>query len=445
MKANQSLGAIMKELVQFSLPLILSGVMQQLYNWVDAFVVGNVDGELSLSAIGSTTTPINFFITTITGFTLGLSVLVAKNFGAKKRDNIPPILALFSVFLGIVFIIVAISGSIMSYQFMKLLHTPSDTIDLASNYIRIVFIGLPFLAIYNVYNATLRAIGDSRIPFLSILFSSIMNVFLDVVFVALLGLGVHGAAFATILSQVAMTVFIIIYGTRKYPWLASGYHKRNFDIAIMAEGFRFGFPPMLQSSITSLGGLMLQDFMNRFGTDTVTAITTAYRIDTLVMLPIVNLGSGISTITAQSCGSGNQMRARNTLISGIMLTLLVSLILTIIVIPTGAKIIGLFGAGTTAVMIGDAFFKRIACFYPIFGLDTAFRGYFEGRGNLVYSSVVGIACLLVRILASYAMAPWLGNMSIPYAEIVSWVCMFLMYLLRFVNRKSARCLDCSSR
>ena len=435
MKESQKLGTIMKDLIRFSLPLILSGVLQQLYNWADAFVVGNVDGELSLSAIGATTTPINFFITTITGFTLGLSVLIAKNFGAKKQESIPPVLAVFSVLLGSVFLLIAAVGSILSYRFMALLHTPSDMIGLATSYIRIIFLGLPFLAVYNVYTATLRGLGDSHIPFLSILLSSIVNVLLDILFVAKLHWGVQGAAVATVLSQATMTVFIILYGTGKYRWLKSGYRKENFCGTVVREGVRFGLPPMLQSSISSLGGLILQDFMNRFGTDTVTAITTAYRIDTLVMLPIVNLGSGISTITAHSHGAGDEARTRKTLTAGTILTVVVSILLTGIVIPTGGKIIALFGAGTTAVMIGSMFFQRIALFYPIFGLTTAFRGYLEGRGDLVYSSIAGMVSLVVRIVASYAMALHFGNMTIAYAEMLSWVWLLVTYLLRFVCQK----------
>lgn len=310
MNENQKLETIMKELIRFSLPLILSGVLQQLYNWADAFIVGNVDGELSLSAIGVTSIPISFFITTITGFTLGLSVLIAKNFGAKKQDSIPPVLAVFAVILGGVFLLAAAVGSALSYPFMELLHTPADTIDLASGYIRIIFWGLPFLAVYNVYTATLRGLGDSRIPFLSILVSSLINVLLDILFVAELRWGVLGAAAATVLSQAIMTVFIVLYGTWKYPWLKSNCRKESFCGAVVRDGLRYGLPPMVQSSISALGSLVLQDFMNRFGTDTVTAITTAYRIDTLILLPIVNLGSGISTVTAHSHGAGDTIRTR---------------------------------------------------------------------------------------------------------------------------------------
>ena len=435
MEENQRLNVIMKALINFSLPLILSGILQQLYNWADAFIVGNVDGELSLAAIGTTTTSINFFVTAIIGFTLGLSVLVAKNFGAGKQENIPPLVAVFSFVLGAIFVIVAASGTVFSYQFLKLLHTTPEIIDLATSYIRLVLLGLPFLAVYNVYTATLRGIGDSHIPFLSILFSSIINIVLDILFVAYLGWGVQGAAIATVISQAAMTVFIVKYGTKKYAWLKDGYCQESFNSAVIKEGMNFGLPPMVQSCVTSLGSLLLQDFMNRGGTNTVTAITTAYRIDTLVMLPIINLGSGISTMTAHSHGAGNKKRTRQILVAGTILMLTVSLILTTLVIPLGGKIIALFGAGAEAVKIGSAFFVRIACFYPIFGLAMAFRGYLEGKSDLVYSSTAGIVSLIVRIIASYAMVPFYGNMSIAYAEMLAWVWLLAMYLLRFAYKK----------
>lgn len=438
MEQKQNLSEIMQSLVKFSLPLILSGVLQQLYNWADAFIVGNINGEISLAAIGATTTPINFFITVITGFTLGLSVLIAKNFGSQNKKQIPTILAVFSVLLGGVFVLISAIGFIQSYRFMQILHTTPETIQLASNYIRIVFIGFPFLAVYNVYTATLRGIGDSRIPFLSVLVSSTINVILDIVFVVYFRAGVQGAAIATILSQIIMTIFIVIYGTNKYKWLKVRLCKQLFQRNILKSGTSFGFPPMLQSCITSLGGLVLQNFMNRFGTQTVVAITTSYRIDSLVMLPIINLGSGISTITAHSYGAGDKQRTQKILLAGILLSMIVSLILTLIVIPTGGKIIALFGAGSAAIKIGSDFFRRIACFYPVFGLATALRGYLEGKGDLLYSSLAGITALIIRIVASYAMVGLWGNMTIAYAEMLSWTCLFFIYLFRLFQTHTAQ-------
>ena len=434
MNENQKLGTIMKELIRFSLPLILSGVLQQLYNWADAFIVGNVDGELSLSAIGVTSIPISFFITTITGFTLGLSVLIAKNFGAKKQDSIPPVLAVFAVILGGVFLLAAavappcpirlwscctrrripstspaaisalFSGACRFWRSIMSIPPPAragrqpDPIPLHSGLLRHQrTAGYPFCC-GAALGRTGRGCGDCAVP------------------------SDHDGVYRPVRNK-------------QIPVAEKWLPERVFLRCVVRDGLRYGLPPMVQSSISALGSLVLQDFMNRFGTDTVTAITTAYRIDTLILLPIVNLGSGISTVTAHSHGAGDTIRTRKTLSAGTILTLVVSAFLTGLVIPTGGKIIALFGAGTAAVAIGSAFFHRIAFFYPIFGLTTAFRGYLEGRGDLMYSSVAGLVSLAVRIIASYAMAPHFENMTIAYAEMVSWVWLLVMYLFRLAAKK----------
>ena len=187
---------------------------------------------------------------------------------------------------------------------------------------------------------------------------------------------------------------------------------------------------MIQSSISSLGSLILQNFMNGFGTQTVAAITTAYRIDTIVLLPIINLGSGISTLTAQSYGAGRTDRTRRILLAGSGVMLLVSLALTLLVIPTGGHLIALFGAGAEAVRIGSDFFLRIASFYVVYGLAMSVRGCLEGIGDVTYSSIAGIASLVFRIFLSYALADLFGNMVIAYAEAFSWLLLLGLYILR---------------
>lgn len=433
-KQNEPLSAIIGSLIRFSLPLILSGMLQQLYNWADAFIVGNVEGELALGAIGATGSPVSFFVTIMTGFTLGLSVLVAHRFGEERTEDIPRILSLFSVLAGAVFLVVAAAGFFLAYDFMALLHTTADSIDMASEYLRIIFLGFPFLAVYNVYAATLRGVGDSRTPFLSILVSSLVNVALDILFVAHLRWGVAGAAAATVLSQAVMTVFLVRYSTKKHALLRFTRSAVRLRGGLAREGAGYGLPPMLQSCVTSLGSLILQDFMNGFGTQTVIAITTAYRIDTLIMLPIVNLGSGIATFTAQSCGAGDRARTRKVLRAGLVVSLVTAVLLTALVIPTGGRLIALFGAGEEAVAIGSAFFLRLASFYPVFGAATAVRGYLEGEGDLAFSSGAGIAALAVRIAGSYLLAPYFDNMVIAWAETISWVFLLLLYVLRARTR-----------
>lgn len=427
-------------LIKFCLPLILSGMLQQLYNWADAFIVGNKEGEVSLGAVGATSAVILFFVTLMTGFGVGISVLAARYFGEKNEDRLPGLLSVFSLMLFCIFAVIAALGSLYSFEIMDFLGTPPENLNLAADYMRIIFLGFPFLAVYNIYSAVLRGVGDSKTPFFSILVSSVVNVGLDILLVVKYEMGVSGAAAATVISQGAMTVFTVIYTAKKHPSLRFTLKKKKCRGALSA-GLKYGIPPMIQSCITSLGGLVLQSFMNSFGADTVTAITCAYRIDTLVMLPITNLGSGISTFTSQSIGEGNRKKANRVLKSGLLLSIVVSVVLTAAVIPTGGYLIGLFGAGDDAIAIGSAFFVRFATFYPVYGILNAFRGYLEGADDLMFSSVAGIGSLIIRIAASYAFAPLFGNMVIAYAEMIAWAILLGAYVIRYIAKKKKKILS----
>ncbi len=426
---------IARELVSFSLPLILSGVLQQLYNWVDAFIVGHVEGELAMGSVGATTASVNFFIMAMTGFTLGLSVLMAQRHGAGEDERIPKVLSAYVFILGGVFALIAVPGFFFAGELLELLDTTEDMLPFSTQYLSIIFIGMPFLAVYNVYSSALRAIGDSRAPFLAVAVSSVVNIALDILLVAVIPWGVRGAAIATVFSQAAMTVFIICYAVKRHPVLRFSVGRGMSGAGHILAGARFGLPPMIQSCVGAAGSMLLQSFMNSFGTDTVTAITTAYRVDTIILLPIINLGSAISTLSAQSHGALDDARAGRILNMGALLMAAVSLLLTGIIIPTGGWLISIFGAGETVVGIGRSFFWGIAPFYVVYGLAMAVRGHLEGLGDMVFSSATGIAALLARIAASYAMRPVFGNMTVAYAEALSWGLMLLLYAARLIYKR----------
>ncbi len=427
--------SVVSILVAFSLPLILSGVLQQLYNWADAFIVGNVEGELALAAIGATGTIINFYITVLVGFTTGLSILFAHKFGSGEREIIKKILSTFLVLVGCVFLLATVLGEVFSLPMLRLLHTPQDIFRLAADYLQIVLIGVPFLTIYNVYFSALRAVGDSKAPFWAILISALTNIGLDILFVAIFRWSVAGAAAATVLSQAAMAVFIVLYAVKKHELMRFKVGREMFDCKMLRAGLHMGIPPTVQSSVGAFGNLILQNFMNGFGTLTVAAITTAYRVDTIILLPIINLGSAISTMTAQASGAGDRNRIREFLKAGSALMIGVALLLTAIIIPAGGHLISMFGVESEAVQIGSGFFRRIACFYVIYGLAMVLRGGLEGIGDVTFSSLVGIVALGARIIMSYTLVALWDNMVIAYAEGLSWVLLFFLYLFRFLVKR----------
>ena len=263
---------ILKKLTAFAVPLILSGMLQQLFNWVDALIVGNLIGETALAAVGATSSVVNLFVTLIVGFTSGLSVLAAQQFGQGKEQENHELLCCYSVLFGGIFALCALLGVIFMEPILLRMQTPAVLLPNAKTYLQIVFTGIPFLAIYNVYSAVLRGMGNSRLPFFAVLVSSVTNAVLDLVFVALCGWGVAGAAIATTLAQIAMTLFVIGYTAVRYPLFRGFRWGRG---GLLLTGAKYGAPPAIQSSVSSVGGVFLQRFMNGFGEQTVAAITTA--------------------------------------------------------------------------------------------------------------------------------------------------------------------------
>lgn len=432
MARNMTQGSLAGILVRFSIPLVLSGLLQQLYAWADAFIVGNVEGEQALAAIGATTALSNLFVLVITGITLGPALLAARLWGQERREELRPVLSTFVVVLGAAFVVIGLGGSAVVRPVLAAINTPE--LDQASRYLGIVLLGLPFVAVYNVYAAVLRGMGDSRAPLLAVLVASVVNVGLDLVLVAGLEMGVAGAAAATVAAQGMMMVFIILYAVYRSPALRFRPGWGCVDRAKLREGLALGVPSALQSSINSLGGVALQDFMNGFGTQTVAAITTAYRVDTVLLLPITNLSSGISTVAAQNMGAGQPGRARETLRVGSIIMAVTSLVLTGVVLLVGGPVIALFGVTEQAAAQGAEFFANIAGFYLIYGLAMSLRGFLEGLGDVLYSSLAGIGALGLRIALSYALAPWAGWRIIAWAEAVSWTVMLVLYWARYLTK-----------
>lgn len=428
---------IVTELVSFTLPLILSGLFQQLFSWVDAFIVGNVNGEAALAAIGATNSIYSLFVSLITGFTSGLSVLCAQMHGRGDKERIRETLSSNVFVLTLVFLFISIAGIVFTGSLLALMDTPENISSQAESYLSIMMAGIPFLVVYNVYSAVLRGEGNSRAPFTAVLVSSISNVVLDLLFVAGFGMSCAGAAAATVIAQAAMTVYLVIYTVVRYPHLRVRFFSRPADAHTLKKSAVFGFPPSVQSGITSAGNVVLQSFMNGFGEKTVAAITTAYRVDTVILLPIINLGSGISTLVAQREGSGDRESALKVLHAGLVLMVCVSAALTLLVFTCGSSLIAMFGLSGDTVLIGRSFFRGLSTFYVVFGLSMALRGFIEGRGDMLASGLLGISSLVVRIIMSYIMKPFFGNMTIAYAEAVAWIYQLIVYFLRF--RKAAKC------
>ena len=419
-----------RELVAFSLPLIFSGILQQLYSWADAFIVGRAEGELPLAAVGATTSISYFLINTILGLTLGLSIMGGQHFGRGDKATARKILSCFLPLLTAVFAVLAALCFAFAAPVLRLMDTPEDIFAYALDYLKIIMLGIPFLAVYNLYAALLRAVGNTKAAFYAVLLSSVLNVALDVLFLVGFGWGVAGAAAATVLSQMAMTAFIILYAARRYPWLMHAKGEPRFDKTVFAQGMRFAIPPAVQNSVTSLGNLVLQNFMNGFGSVTVLAITTAYRVDSMMLLPIFNLGAAVSSMTARAKGANDERRIRSCFTAGTWLMVGVCAALSVFMFLWGAWFVGIFGVTGESLAIGRQFFRDLSIFYTLFGVGIVLRSVLEGVGDLTWASAIGMGMLGARIVFSYLLRPLLLERTIAIAEGIAWVLMFAALVWR---------------
>lgn len=437
MKDLTSSRQVLKKLVIFSVPLILSGLLQQLFNWVDALIIGNFLGETALGGIGATTSLYNLFVTALVGFTSGLSVLFARQSGRGEHSSSAKLLASYAVLLTAVFTVISILGIVFITPVLKLLDTPDVLFDYAGNYLRVIFWGIPFLTLYNTYSAALRGMGNSTVPFAAVLLSSVTNAALDFIFIAFCGFGVSGAAAATVLAQIAMTVYVVRYTVIRHPELRFSPF-RNPCGEMTRQGGKYGMPPAVQSSVSSVGNLFLQRFMNGFGEHTVAAITTAYRVDSVLLLPIINFSTAISTLVAQETGAGNAEAAKRIFKTGTAMMSVISLTLTAVILLAGEALLAMFGLTAESVWIGRSFFRSIAVFYVVYGLSMSVKGYLEGISDLLFSSITGICSLGVRILCSYLFAGIWGNMVVAYAEAFSWLFLLAVFALRYMGKRRKR-------
>lgn len=412
---------VFKALLRFTVPLIISGLLQQLYYIVDSIIVGNLLGENALAAVGVSAPVTNVFIYIIIGLVSGYTILVSQYFGAKEYQKISRLSSSFFLFTIAAACIISIAGYAMKEELLVMLNTPEELLEASGLYLSIVFMGIPAVILYNLCASMLRGIGDSKTPLYAILLSTIINVVLDLVFIKIIPWGIKGVAVATVIAQIISGIYLMVHIHRQHPMLRLSFKRDYLDISLFIESIKLGAPRVVQSSVASVGSLMLQNIMNSFGVDVVTAITTAYKIDTLTILPIINISTAISIFVGQNIGANSMERAREGLRKGILIILAVSVVITSIFVLFGAELMKLFGVSDEIALLGQRFFTTMAVFYPVLGLENAFVGFLQGNKDVTFTAASNMLCLAIRVFLSFALASRLGFDIIAISEVSSWV------------------------
>ena len=413
-----------KLILFFAIPLMIGNIFQQLYTMVDTMIVGQVLGVSALAALGAADWLIWLVQGIITGMTQGFSIQLSQDYGAQRWERLKKS-AGRSILLTIVMAIsVFVFFQVTLKPILLLLNTPVDILDMAMEYARVIFLGLFSVSAYNLGASFLRAMGDSNSPLRAMLVASVINIVLDIVFVAYFHWGIAGAAFATILSQTisALYCFLVL---RKMEVMA--LKKQDFDSVDAPDQrlLRLGFPMAAQNVIIAIGGLCVQYVINGFGSLYVAGFTATNKMYGLLELAALAFGFAMTTYVGQNLGAGKILRIKEGVKSGSMMALLTSGVITVLMFVFGRQILSLFISGNpneTAQVLKIAYdYLRVmaSCLWVLY-LLFVFRSTLQGLGDTFIPMISGFVELVCRVVLIFVMPRFFGMESIYFVEVFAW-------------------------
>lgn len=406
-EVNLTEGSIFQKLIRFSLPMIAGNLLQQVYNLVDTLIVGKCIGADALAAVGSAYTLMVFITSILIGLCMGSGAFFSSDYGAGEEEKLrEDIFLSFWFILAVAAVIYFIIYPGMG-QILKLLQTPPELMGLTREYVAVVFVGIFFVFLYNFFSYLLRAIGNSVMPLIFLAVSSVMNILLDLWFVVGLGMGVSGAAWATVIAQAAAGIGIAAYSLAKLPILRQNKSRPGWNPGRLKEIIINDVATGIQQSVMNFGILMIQGLVNSFGATVMASFAAAVKIDTIAYMPAQEFGNAYSLFVSQNYGAKKAERIRKgTRISFAASASFCAVISGFIWIFAGDLMRLFVNAEETAIIAEGARYLRIeGAMYVGIGILFLWYGYFRGIRRPHISLILTVISLGTRVALSYALAP----------------------------------------
>lgn len=426
----------------FTLPLLLGNLLQQTYSLVDASIVGKFLGINALASVGASTSVVFLILGFCNGCCGGFAIPVAQKFGARDYVTMRRYVSVSLKIAGVMSVIIALLTSLLCAFILRTMQTPENIFQGAYSYLLVTFIGVPCTFFYNLLSSIIRALGDSKTPFWFLLFSTILNIILDLFCILIMGWGVTGAAVATVFSQGVSAVLCYFYMYRKFDILKTEPSDRRFRPELARQLMYIGVPMGLQFSITAIGSIMLQSANNALGTACVAAFTSAMRIKMFFLCPLESLGMAMATFSGQNYGAGKPER----IWSGIKASTLMMVIytaVTFLILMLGAKSFALIFVDPSEIEIlekTELFLHISVSFFPMLGLLCILRYTIQGVGYTNLAMFSGVSEMIARILVSIYAVPAFGFIAVCYGDPMAWIAadLFLIPAFIYVYRRLKR-------
>lgn len=440
---NMTVGSPTRDILKFALPLIGGYILQQMYLIIDAAIVGRFVSVGALAAVGASASVMFLIMGFCNGACAGFAIPVAQAFGAQDLSAMRQYVAnavRLSVALALV---ITVTTCALCSPILRMVNTPDDIFADAYTFLVLQLAAIPFTFAYNLLSSLIRALGNSRQPFYFLIFSSIVNILLDFLFIVIMGLGVEGVGLATMLSQAVSGWMCLTYIRRKMQLLMPKGSERRYDHTKAMRLLVNGLPMGLQFSITAIGSIMLQSANNALGTVYVAAFTASIRIKYLFTCVFENIGVAMATYCGQNIGARKLDRIALGIRSAIKIMLIYFAMTFVLIMPFAEEMMMLFVDRSETAIIGNAaLFMRVAAyFYPVLGLLTILRYSIQGLGYSTMSMLSGVMEMLARCGVSLWLVPAIHFLGVCYGDPVAWIsadvflipCMLWLY--RHLRRK----------
>ena len=418
-------GPVIRTMIRFAIPMILGDLLQQCYNIADTLIVGRFLGTDALAAVGSAFSLMSFLTSILLGLAMGSGTVFSIRYGQKKMKALKECVRASFALLGTITIILNLIVFSGIDWIIQILQTPAELTALMREYLIVIFVGLIGIFLYNFFAALLRALGNSLIPLVFLAVSAVLNIILDLWFVAGLKRGVAGAAEATVIAQYVSGIGIMLYAFRRFPQLFHSEEKIRLRRCRIREIAGFSALTCLQQSIMNLGILAVQGLVNSFGTVTMAAFAAGVKIDAFAYLPVQDFGNAFSIFIAQNYGAGKQTRIKKGIRAAALTTIAFGALISAAVFLFARPLMTLFiDAGERAVIHEGIGYLRIeGAFYPLIGLLFLLYGLYRALGRPGMSVVLTIISLGSRVTLAYALAaiPGIGVSGIWWSVPIGWL------------------------
>jgi len=422
-----------KTLFLFAIPMIVGNIFQQLYNMADSVIVGRYVGEDALAAVGASYSYTTVLIMVAIGGGIGASVIASQYLGAGKHTEMRTAVHTFLVTFLALSVILALASFILNPFILRALKTPENIFDDAVLYLQIYSAGLPFMFMYNILSSDFNALGKSRIPLWLLIFSSVLNVILDLVMVKVFKMGVAGVAIATVIAQgisAVISFLILIRLLLKYN--TENESAKLFDKEMFVAGTKIAIPSIIQQSIVSIGMLLTQSAVNRFGSSALAGFSAGTRLESLSIVPMIATGNAMSNFTAQNLGAGEEERIRKGYRAAMGIIVGFGIVLIIISQIFYRPIVSLFvdeAESAVAFDTGISYFKFVGWFFSFLGFKAVTDGILRGSGDVKMYMVANLVNLAIRVSVAQLASPVFGIEVIWYAVPLGWAVNFIISYL----------------